>query len=225
VTDATTHLTEEERQTLADGTIGADRAQAARAHVRACAACADDVARLERTIMRGRQLEEPTTDVGELWPGIRARIENTKVVALPAEPVPTARRAARPRVATAAIAAIAAVLVIAIWLGVRTKVGTDDRTVSRGRSDTVASIEFVDDSVRAYKEEAQVLLDRLELTRSMLQPGAAVAIDKDLAVVDSAIAELQTAIARDPRNRELRRLLATSYREKIEVLERVSNAG
>jgi anti-sigma factor RsiW len=225
VTDATTHLTEEERQTLADGTIGADRAQAARAHVRACAACADDVARLERTIMRGRQLEEPTTDVGELWPGIRARIENTKVVALPAEPVPTARRAARPRVATAAIAAIAAVLVIAIWLGVRTKVGTDDRTVSRGRSDTVASIEFVDDSVRAYKEEAQVLLDRLELTRSMLQPGAAAAIDKDLAVVDSAIAELQTAIARDPRNRELRRLLATSYREKIEVLERVSNAG
>jgi hypothetical protein len=70
-----------------------------------------------------------------------------------------------------------------------------------------------------------VLLDRLELTRSMLQPGAAAAIDKDLAVVDSAIAELQTAIAREPRNRELRRLLATSYREKIEVLERVSNAG
>lgn len=223
MTDPTTHLTEEERQTLADGTIGADRAQAARAHLRACEACADDVARLERTIMRGRQLEEPSTDVGELWPGIRSRIESTKVVTLPAEPA--ARRAARPLVAAAAIAAIAAVLLIAVWLGVRTKVGTDDRMASRGRPDTVASIAFVDDSVRAYKEEAQVLLDRLELTRSMLEPGAAAAIDKDLAVVDSAIAELQTAIARDPRNPELRRLLATSYREKIEVLERASNAG
>ena len=84
---------------------------------------------------------------------------------------------------------------------------------------------FSADSVRAYEEEAQILLDRLALMRSVLEPGAAAAIDKDLAVIDSAIAELQTAIARDPRNPALRQLLADSYRQKVDVLKRVSNAG
>ena len=186
--DSTSHLTEEERQRLADGTIAVDQDDTVHAHLRACVACASDVAALQQITMRARQLagEEPTIEVAELWPGIRSRIESSKVVTMASEQ--TVRAARVP-------------------------------------ADTAAPLQFVDDSVRVYKEEAQVLLDRLELTRSMLEPGAAAAIDKDLAVIDSAIAELQTAIARDPRNPALQRLLAMSYREKIEVLLRVSNAG
>jgi anti-sigma factor ChrR (cupin superfamily) len=222
--DAMRHLTEEERQTLADGTIGAGREAAARAHLRACPECAEDVGRLERLAMRARQLASDgqaggrSADVDELWPGIQARIENAKVVALGAEPARVDRRASGRRIA------LAAGLVAAAWLGVRSRSEPGDRMADRA-PDTAASVQFVDDSVRAYRDEAQALLDRLELTRSMLEPSAAAAIDKDLAVVDSAIAELQTAIARDPRNPALRRLLATSYREKIEVLQRVGNAG
>ena len=227
MTDSTQHLTEEERQSLADGTMAADRGSAARAHVRSCATCAADVARLERVTMRARQLNEPTTELAELWPGIRSRIERAKVVTLAPDALPpvqaTNRRRGSRRVA--AIVGVAAVLLIAAWLGVRTQTRGGNVATARTRADTGAAMAFVDDSVRVYKEEAQVLLDRLELTRAMLEPGAAAAIDKDLAVIDSAIAELQTAIARDPRDPALRRLLATSYREKIEVLKRVSNAG
>lgn len=219
--DEMRHLTEEERQTLADGTLAADREPAARAHLRPCAACADDVARLERLTMRARQLEDPHVELGELWPGIRARIENAKVVSLTTDPA-NARR--HTRGGLIAIAALAAALVIAVWLGTRASSGESGPTATHVR-DTATAAQFADDSVRVYKEEAQILLDHLELTRSMLDPSAAAAIDKDLAVVDSAIAELQTAIARDPRNPALQRLLATSYREKIEVLKRVSNAG
>ena len=222
MTDSTTHLTEEERQELADGTIAAEREQAVRAHLRACAECANDVAKLERLIMRAREMEEPAAELAELWPGIRSRIEHDKVVSLTT--APTAHSKRRPWTLGVA-AGLAAALAIAIWLGLRTNTGAVDFTATRTRLDTGAPTELVADSVRAYKEEAQVLLDRLELTRSMLEPGAAAAIDKDLAVIDSAIDELQTAIARDPRNAALQRLLAASYREKIEVLMRVSNAG
>lgn len=219
--DAMRHLTEEERQTLADGTIAADREPAARAHLRTCTVCADDVARLERLTMRARQLEDPAVELGELWPGIRARIEKAKVVPLTTDAATAKRQSRR---GSLAIAALAAALVIAVWLGTRASSARNGPTAIHV-SDTTIAAQFADDSVRVYKEEAQILLDRLELTRSMLDPSAAAAIDKDLAVVDSAIAELQTAIARDPRNPALQRLLATSYREKIEVLKRVANAG
>jgi cytochrome c-type biogenesis protein CcmH/NrfG len=70
-----------------------------------------------------------------------------------------------------------------------------------------------------------MLLNQLELRRSMLRPEAVVAIDHDLRVVDSAIAELKEAIAHDPNNPALRRLLASSYRQKVDVLKRVGNAS
>ena len=222
--DSTSHLTEEERQRLVDGDGAVDQDGAVHAHLRACAACASDVAALQQITMRARQLagEEPTIEVAELWPGIRSRIESSKVVTMASEQ--TVRAARVPR-RLGAMAGIAALLMIAVWLGARTDFDGSGNRVARVPADTAAPLQFVDDSVRVYKEEAQVLLDRLELTRSMLEPSAAAAIDKDLAVIDSAITELQTAIARDPRNPALQRLLAMSYREKIEVLLRVSNAG
>ncbi|HSQ32739.1 MAG TPA: hypothetical protein VLN49_22945 [Gemmatimonadaceae bacterium] len=220
--ESTTHLTEEERQTLADGSISADRAETARAHLRVCVECSADVARLERVVTGAREMQNPTSELAELWPGIRARIESAKVVILAPEPA-KARWSGRRLVLT--IASLAAVLIVATWLGVRARETSSAPASADRPTDTTGSMAFAADSVRAYEEEAQILLDRLALMRSVLEPGAAAAIDKDLAVIDSAIAELQTAIARDPRNPALRQLLADSYRQKVDVLKRVSNAG
>jgi hypothetical protein len=91
-------------------------------------------------------------------------------------------------------------------------------------SDTSA-LRLVADSVKSYEDEARVLLNRLEVQRAMLRPDAAASIDRDLKVIDSAIAELQEAIRNDPRNAALRHLLAASYRQKIDLLKRASNAS
>ena len=91
--------------------------------------------------------------------------------------------------------------------------------------DSVVALVAVADSSRSYEAEAQALLDRFELQRAMLRPDARTSIDRDLAVIDQAIAELKAAIARDPANSTLRPLLAASYRQKIELLKRAANAG
>jgi hypothetical protein len=86
------------------------------------------------------------------------------------------------------------------------------------------TVTSVADSDGAYEAQVRILFNRLSLERSLVRPEALRLIDHDLRVVDSAIAELDAAIVRDPNNPVLRRLLASSYREKIDILKRVGNA-
>jgi hypothetical protein len=63
-------------------------------------------------------------------------------------------------------------------------------------------------------------LNELELRRAMIPPQRRTTIDHDLKVIDDAILELKRSIDLDPNNPALRRLLASSYRQKIDVLKR-----
>jgi hypothetical protein len=117
----------------------------------------------------------------------------------------------------------AAVVIAVIALGDR---GSQTRPSDSAQpNDANVSLIAAADSAHAYEEEAQTLLNKLELQRAMLRPEAAEALDRDLHVVDVAIAELKDAIARDPSNRALRQLLASSYRQKVDLLKRVANAS
>jgi anti-sigma factor RsiW len=80
---AITHLSEAERHGAADGTLGPELVAAVEQHLEACDGCAADVARIKTLMTRTRDI--PTLaaeDPGELWPAIRARIEQDKVAAL-----------------------------------------------------------------------------------------------------------------------------------------------
>jgi hypothetical protein len=90
--------------------------------------------------------------------------------------------------------------------------------------DSGVSLIAVVDSTHAYEQEAQELLNRLELQRAMLRPETRAALDRDLHVVDVAISELKGAVARDPNNPALRQLLASSYLQKVNLLKRAGNA-
>jgi anti-sigma factor RsiW len=223
------HLSEEDRQRAADGTLdAADRARVD-AHLGACRDCATDVARLTTLMMRiDESRRAPATQTAELdgmWREIRQEIEGAKVVAL--DPVEPAVRSWRLRVdpwvigVAASVAAITAVTVIQI---VPTVVRSTAPSVTAGvNADSV--LRFADDSITSYRAEADQLLDELQLQRARLAPGTRAAIDDELKTVDLAIAELQAAVARDPRNPTLRTLLASSYRQKIDMLKKVSNAS
>lgn len=226
------HLDEALRQRAAEGSLDPASTRLVEEHVRVCDVCAADVERLRSFMSHLRnQGSRSGTDVEAqveaLWPAIQARIEQQKVVTLPsvspdASPPSSAASPWR-RWAPRLVGLAAAGLVGIIATTARVH---HDGTMhpSPAGADAPAMIQ-ASDSARIYQQEARDLLDQLELQRSMLRPSAVSAIDRDLRVVDSAIAELNAAIARDPNNPALRQLLAESYRHKVDVLRRIGNAG
>jgi anti-sigma factor RsiW len=219
----TVHLNEDERQSFADGTMPAERLAGAEAHLRECDQCAADVLRLSRLVTRAREAATPHPVADpDLWPSIRNRIEQKKVIALGSSAVQA--RAGRTRLAwtTGLAASLAAAAFIIMMTRDNSNATSVEDALSGGDG---ISLVAAADSANAYEEEAQALLDNLELSKARLRPDAAAAFDHDLRTVDSAIVELKSAITKDPSNRALRQLLASSYRQKVELLKRLSNAG
>jgi len=224
------HLSEDERQCAADGTLDAVSRARVDAHLGECRACAADVARLAALMnriddkRRSGSAATLTPVVEDLWPDIRRQIENSKVVALDSDETVSAwRLRLDPWVigVAASVAAITALTVIQIVPPIVRSAATN--AAASASADTV--FRFAADSAESYREEADRLLDELQLQRARLAPGTRAAIDDDLKTVDLAIAELQVAVARDPRNPALRAMLASSYRQKVDVLKKISNAS
>jgi anti-sigma factor RsiW len=215
------HLTEEERHGMADGSLPPDRRADAESHAAECAACADDVARLHSLMTRLEQPpDRPDAELDALWPAIRSRIERGKVVSLGGGP--EARRPWRRARQAVLVAGAAAALVLAFTLGRETRQPVN--VVVTPAAGTAMTISIADSS-RAYEEEVRSLLEELELRRSTMRPATAASVDRDLKIIDGAIAELTDALARDPNNPALRQLLAASYRQKRDLLKQVDNAS
>ena len=209
-----THLTEEERHGVADGSLEPTT------HLEQCAECAADVDRIRRLMKHVKIAKAADAEVpAELWPAIRARIEEKKVVSMPGQEGGSARGRVGWRW-------VAGGLIAAGLLGffaMQNRVKPAEVRVAAVDDSGIVLVGLID-STQAYQEEAQQLLNRLELQRAMLRPEAKVALERDLKRIDVAIAELQDAIRNDPRNPALRRLLASSYRQKVDLLKRVANA-
>ena len=214
------HLEEDDRQGAADGTLDAARMREVYAHLAACEECAADVQRLRTVMMRAREAPVAVDTREDLWPAIRSRIDRSKVVPLGATRDPGARVARRrPWLAIASTAIAAALLIVALAEMQRWRPG------AAAAPAVDAAFASAADSSRMYENEARRLLNELEMQRAMMPPTARASLDSDLVVIDRSIAELKDAVARDPRNVSLQRLLAASYRQKVELLERANNAG
>jgi len=215
--NAQRHLTEAERHDAADRSLASEQQATVAEHLAQCASCADDVARVRSLMTRVRE-DSTHLDV-DLWPEIRSRIEREKIVQLPAttaEMPVVGRRPPRSLLAWAAVG-VAAALILFVVL-----------PTSRGRDEAVPptastspEIQLVVDSTREYEREATILLNELELRRAMIRPQLRSSLDHDLRAIDDAILELKEAIARDPNNPALRRMLASSYKQKVDLLKRV----
>ena len=213
------HLSEDERHMLADGSLDPDAQRALLEHARDCADCAADVERIRSLMKRVAAAESPVpqAEIDEAWPSIRERIEQRKVVPMPVTGVirtPSRRRWMM------GIAGIVAAGFVGLWL-----LRTTREPARVEVADTGVALIAVVDSTHAYQEEAQTLLNHLEVVRATMRPELSRALDQDLHTIDVAIAELQDAIRNDPANPALRRLLASSYRQKVDLLKRVTDAG
>jgi anti-sigma factor RsiW len=215
------HLTEAERHGAADGTLAPELSSDVAGHLDACDDCAADVARIKTLMTRTREVPSWLTEGSDdLWPAIRARIEQEKVAPL-REPRRAHSRSFRGHAWLAAGVAAAGMIALAVLV----RRGVSPNATPAAGAAAGMSLRAVAESTRVYEEQAKFLLNQLELRRALMPPQTAAAVDHDMEAIDNAIAELKRAIERDPNNVALRALLASSYKQKVDLLKRIASAG
>ena len=181
-----------------DGTLAARDRASVEAHLAECAGCRAAVAELRSLAAAAATLPKSIEPGRDLWAAIETRMR---------------QRAPRnvQRVWWFGALAAAAVLVLAVGI-YRLTARPPDRRMGEGWVAVQADFD------RATNELGVILAAE----RGRLRPETVAVLERNLAVIDAAIAESRTALARDPANAELRRLFAAASRQKVELLQWVT---
>ena len=208
-----------------DATLPAGEREALQAHLTTCAECRETLDELRRVVDRARGLQDPPPSE-DLWPGIATRIGSNAVVSIDrargATPARTARRLSF-SVPQALAAGIALMIVSsgAVWLSLRGH-PTEPPPITRDSIDIPAVWHQVDASVDPVVDS---LRQAVKDNRSMLDTSTVRVVEKNLAIIDSAIAEARRALDADPNNSYLNRHLADVVQRRANLLRRVSTLG
>ena len=191
-----------------DGELDDRERESVREHLEVCATCSRERESTVRLLQQARELsldEEPSRD---LWVGIRGRITEPAV----------GSRSTRGRLV---LVAAAAILILAVVSGPRL-LDPVDRT---GNDPLAASGQVMPVSYQEADERFAELRDQLlaDLTcgEDRLDPEMVRMVRKSLKVMDDSSAEIRKALAADPGNSGLRRMLLASYHHQAKLLTRV----
>ena len=213
-----------------DGLDAATRDRAD-AHRLGCAACAALVADL-RAIVRDAAALPTLSPAHDLWSGIATRIEarvvpidgrhtNEFMAASPSATAPFRAPALRRL-------ALAASVLMAVTSGVTY---TLTRRADAPAASTVRNPAAVAGTVRAAsRPSAEATFDReiatlrqiVDERRAELDPRTVGILDKNLQLIDSAIAESKAALAKDPASGFLAQQLTQAYDSKLQLLRGVA---
>ena len=225
---------------LAEALGEAERAEV-EAHLAGCGACRDVLAGLADVAARARALPElqPPRD---LWPGVSSASGGpVRALARPGDPsvleLPSARAAGplesagapwggriavrRSRLAVAA-AGLVAVSVGATWWVASARVGTPETaSLPPAPADAVVTSAAAGTPPADLAPELAALEEVLEVARGALDPNTVWVLERNLAVIEQAIADSRQALELDPGNAFLSEHLERMYRRKLVYLQDV----
>ena len=187
----------------ARGTLDPARSRALEAHLEQCPSCAAYLERLEPPVSEQATLSLSVAPVQDLWPGIQTRLAPRRGLW---------RRVSLPNWALAA----AAIVLIAVSSGVTALVLGGRATTTAVASETLTPLEG------QYASAAAELGAELDRVRTRLAPATVRVIERNLAVIDSALAETRRALAKDPNNAALERLVIAAWQQKMDFLRRAT---
>jgi anti-sigma factor RsiW len=216
----TDHLTWETVNDLVDGVLSPAESARAEWHAGECPRCAKTIAELRATVSDVRELPQAVAPPADLWNEVRATIESGKVAHLPTG---TGALLARGWWVTPQRLAAAAVVLMAVTATL-TSVALNARQapmVAGGPPVVTVSASW-QASERAFQASVLELRAGLEVLHDHLAPETLTKVERALATIDLAIAEGREALLRDPANAALSELVASNYRQKIELLRRLT---
>lgn len=205
-----------------DGELPEDERARLDAHLRECAECTATLIELKRVTVRARALtdREPQND---LWPGIAASIGATPPSGVPAVRGRIGRRWSftMPELAAAGIALMVLSGGAAWWLhpGAAAPVAMAPAAIP-----VVTPVSAPPAARRGGYDNAVSDLERvLAEGHGRLDTATVRVIERNLAAIDSAIAQAQRAVAADSANIYLNSHLAEIRRRKLELLRQAAN--
>jgi len=220
-------------------TLGAAARVAAGAHLRDCANCAALVTDL-RMIVRDAGELPMLTPSRDLWSGIESRIESPVVsltsritgehaVADSASPVPvplatvwSARRLAIAASLLVAVTAGATYWAVARFDSTPATGAATERITGVARGTPIIAAANRPTAEQTFDREIAVLHNIVRDRRADLDSTTIAVIEKNLLVIDQAIAESKAALARNPASAFLADRLNHAYDSKLQVLRDVA---
>ena len=211
---------------LVDGELGRAERERVEEHLAGCMLCRRRAEATRALVAAAASVPRAIEPGRDLYPAILSRIEKEK------GDIP-GRRAAWRGYGLGAAASVACVLLLSSavrWLGRDTSpTPTPTPTVAaeRAAAGEVLPAQAVGKDELAlaldeYAAASKLLLAALAEQRERMSPETRDVLDKNLAVVDQAIAETQAAVAAAPSNRSNVWVLANLEQQKLDFLRRVS---
>ncbi len=233
------HVTDHLSEYL-DDELGAAERAAIDAHLHDCASCADELDAVRRIVAHAATASEhDTAPARDLWSGIHARMhERPTAFDERAMHTGVARRkgetakAARISFSIAQLAAAAAILIVVsgatAWF-VRGNVSAPQPVVTTAvvqaeiepsaAADAIRPVNFAD---AQYDAAVSDLEQALQERRNDLNPRTVEILERNLKLIDAAIAQARQALEEDPGNTYLNRHLVESRRRKLDLLRRAT---
>jgi hypothetical protein len=203
---------------LAHGELNEEEAAAVRAHIETCAGCREQAAAAELLKRRAAELPHSLLPERDLWPGIRDRIESRKLVRLD--------KSRLRQLTWSQVMGIAAALVIATALvaGYALQQGaapSQQAGLEPGESGPARSVlTTLDASDAGFQQVREQLLDALKRDSDLLPPDTRRVFMEGLLAIDRSITDIRVALAENPDDTRLTRLLIATRQQEIELLRR-----
>lgn len=218
-------MTHEVIRHLLDDYVTGDLSEDARGpvsdHIAACAICRSEVADLEAITSRAAGLPKSIEPPADAWQGIRAAIERDKVAVAAHHDSGSQRRAfaiAAALLLAAAISSIGTALYLNGRNNDQSRVAAESSAVG-GNTATLAAFTIEENT---YLRNVAVLQDMLDQQEGSLAPETVAQLKASLRTIDEAILEARNALARDPANKTLIKMLSGNYRQKVDLLRRTT---
>jgi len=192
--------------------------QALDAHLRECGSCRALLADLQQLTEQARSLA-PRPPAGDLWDGIARRLS--------ADAPPAVRRSrwrvtlTLPQVAAAGLL-LAAVSGGAAWVLRAPAPATTAARRPAGQPPDAPAVEPIALADAEYDAAVADLEGALADGRGRLDPATVLIVERNLALIDQAIAQAREALATDPGNAYLNDHLLETRRYKLDLLRRAS---
>jgi hypothetical protein len=184
-------------------------------HLAGCPACREQERRLRQLLAHASALPRSVSPPRDLWPEISRRIERDRAWSWP-------------RIGSwqPALAVAAAVVVALLAVVLRQPAPTPAHTVvipspGAGAYQMHPAAVQMDPGLVAMERDYQAAANALQERKDELEPGTLASVDRNLAVIDEALAEVHRALETDPASPELGRMLVSTHRKRVDVLRKM----